>query len=37
MATTDRLETEPFAGMAWGEIAAAWLLAGLGLLVLWAV
>ena len=37
MANIEPIEMQPFAGIAWGEIGAAWLLAGLALLVLWAV
>jgi hypothetical protein len=37
MADVEPIEMQPLAGIVWGEIAAAWLLAGLGLLVLWAV
>jgi len=37
MATVERFEPQALTGIAWAEITAAWLLTGLGLLVLWAL
>jgi hypothetical protein len=37
MATVDRFEPQALTGIAWGEITAAWLLAGVALLCLWLI
>ena len=37
MADIEPIEPQALAGIAWAEITAAWLLAGLALLVLWVV